>query len=283
LLLDDALDQQTAHAAVRRLVDGVGDTVAAHGAARAWWLYLDDRSVTLLAPHLPTVPRVLRGDCQIDLPDGGYERYLESMGRRRQKIRRDEERFEAAGYVIDRVPLLPILPVVAGLMAQTQQRYGLDVSGSDIEQLLRRQCAATGDSAAVYTCGRDGAIVGCCITYSAGRTIYARAVGFDYERLLNAAEYFSLTYYQPIRDAYRSGMTALHLGISAYEAKVLRGATIRPAWALCGGIPPWSEGEARAHNSRYRKELDSTSTAVAEAVDGELWASLSGEAAGGGR
>lgn len=278
LLLDDSLPAGRTEAALRALVDAVRAEATAGGADRVWWLYLDDQSVRLLTPLLATTPKVLGGDCQIDLPEGGYERYLASTGRRRQKIRRDEERFVDAGYVVQRLRLSQLLPVASRLIGQTQRRYGFDVDDAYLERLLRIQCEATRDQAIVYTCELDGEVLGCCLTYSAGRTIYARAVGFDYPRLQQAGEYFSLTYYQPIRDAYRRGLRTLHLGKSAYQAKALRGASIRPLWAVCDGPQAWSEEAARRHNSRYRREVLAESPGAASAIHGELWTELSEDA-----
>jgi len=273
LLLDDTASAECAAAALRALVEGVRAATAEYGADRAWWLYLDDRSVRLLSPLLATTPKVLGGDGQIDLPEGGYEAYLASTGRRRQRIRRDEERFAAAGYAVGRVRLSQMLPDAARLLGQTQRRYGFDVDDAHLERLLRAQCEATRDEATVYTCEREGEVLGCCISYTAAQTIYARAVGFDYARLANAGEYFSLTYYQPIRDAYRLGLTTLHLGKSAYQAKTLRGAVIRPLWAMCHGPVAWSEGDARSHNSRYHRQV--LDECPAGAIDETLWTELS--------
>src|ERR1041385_8605926 len=59
-------------------------------------------------------------------------------------------------------------------------------------------------------------------------TLYGRLVGFDYTRLRAACEYFNLVYYRPLEHMGEHGLTRLQLGIEAWHAKVLRGASLHP-------------------------------------------------------
>jgi hypothetical protein len=275
LLIAPSLGREERSAALRLIAGHVAAVAAEHRARRAWWLYLDDESVRELRQYASASPRVLRGDCQIDLPTGGYSEYLAAT-RHRKQIRKEEDKFLRAGYSLDRKKLSQILPEAGALLANTQRRYGFTVTDESMTDVLRVQCEATTDSAVAYTCSLDGVMAGFCLTYHAGSTIYGRAVGFDYERLLGAAEYFMLSYYEPIRDAYESGMTVIHLGTSAYDAKVLRGASVRPLWALPFGEPAWSAVAATEHNAAKWRELRDAVPGPRDVVVSELWPDLAG-------
>jgi predicted N-acyltransferase len=248
LLDNDALSAEQRGTAVGLLVDQVQAMADQDADGVSWWLYFSDEDVEVLRPWAQTVPRVLRGDCAIDLHGQSFEDYLAATGRRRQ-IMRDRRRFDRTGCTVRRRPLGERLSVAGDLLSKTQNRYGFDVSPQSMTNLLKVQNEATGNTGVLYECVDGDETVGFCLAYEAGDTIYGRAVGFDYDRLRDGAEYFTLGYYAPIEHAYQSGMRRLHLGTSAYEAKILRGAAITPLWAIALGTRPWTAEQARDHNA----------------------------------
>ncbi|WP_158812386.1 GNAT family N-acetyltransferase [Streptomyces fulvoviolaceus] len=254
LLDDDALSPEHRGIAVGLLVDQVQAMADQDADGVSWWLYFSDEDVELLRPWAQTIPRVLRGDCAIDLHGHSFEDYLAATGRRRQ-IMRDRRRFDRTGYTVRRRPLSELLSVAGDLLSKTQNRYGFDVSPQSMTNVLTVQNEATGNTGVVYECADGDETLGFCLAYEAGDTVYGRAVGFDYDRLRDGAEYFTLGYYAPIEHAYRSGMRRLHLGTSAYEAKILRGAAITPLWALALGARPWSSEGAIEHNAAKLAEI----------------------------
>ncbi|WP_158812384.1 GNAT family N-acetyltransferase [Streptomyces fulvoviolaceus] len=276
ILLDDTLDAQQRRLAMGLLVEQVQTMAEQDAGGVSWWLYFADADMELLRPWASTLPRVLRGDCAIDLPGDSFDDYLEATGRRRQ-ILRDRRRFDRTGYTVRRRPLSELLSITGDLLSKTQNRYGFEVTPQSMANLLKVQSEATGNTGFVYACADGEETVGFCLAYEAGDTIYGRAVGFDYERLRDGAEYFTLGYYAPIEHAYRSGLRRLHLGTSAYEAKVLRGAHITPLWALALGARPWEPEQAVEHNAVKLAETRVSLPAGARyeaRVASDLWQTL---------
>jgi hypothetical protein len=86
-------------------------------------------------------------------------------------------------------------------------------------------------------------------------------VGFDYAALPGAYEYFTVAFYEPIRYAYAHGLRRIHLGRESYQAKVRRGARLRPLWGVLRPDPadPLPAGpnaaEVRRGNARRLADL----------------------------
>ncbi len=198
---------------------------------------------------------------------------MASLGSHRaRRVRSEARRFAAAGYRVTQHTLAEVYADVARLAFRTEQRYGRAESVDPYLAGFRLQGENAGDRARVLLCSPDdGPAVGCCLYYRDGDTVYLRAVGFDYERLRGAAEYATLTYYEP---AGLPGVRWLHPGIETPEGKALRGARLRPLWlldlsedsALVG-----HEAEIRAHNAAHRERLAAISPAVAAAMPPEQW------------
>lgn len=80
-------------------------------------------------------------------------------------------------------------------------------------------------------------------------------VGFDYEALADAFEYFNLTIYIPLRYAFAHGLKRIHLGRESYVAKLRRGAVAEPLWSVevpRAGRSPVVGKAWRAYNTATR-------------------------------
>ncbi|HET6208892.1 MAG TPA: hypothetical protein VFD94_00840 [Jatrophihabitans sp.] len=233
--------------------------------------------LALRAAGVRSSPVLLAADAWIEIGDGGWDGWLDSLGssHRARRIRSEVRRFERAGYRVWQLPLAEAYAEVARLTVQTEHRYGKPADQGRYAEAFRLQGEFAGPRAQVLLCGYDdGPAVGCCLYYRAGDTIYLRAVGFDYGRLRSAAEYFNLTYYLPAR---LPGVRWLHAGISTPDGKALRGAQLRPLWLLDlseHSVLVEAADQVRAHNAAFRAELANRSPAVAAALDTELWNSL---------
>lgn len=221
-----------------------------------------------------TMPVALKTDAWIEIPPGGWDAWLDSLSSHRaRRIRSEVRRFDRVGYKVEHRTLSESYQDVARLMARTEERYGRTIDVAGLAESFRRQGELAGPHAEVLLCSLDGAPpVGFCLYYHWGDTIYLRGIGWDYEQLNDAAEYFNLTYYLPARTP---GVRWLHAGTETPDGKALRGATLRPLWLLdlsADSVLTGQDTEIRAHNRALLDRLRDTSPAVATALEEPLWA-----------
>lgn len=157
---------------------------------------------------------------------------------RRIALKAEYARFRAAGYELDRQRLSECLDEAAPLLANLQAKYGHATTADEVHRTFTDQAACLDDRSVVFTVRIDGRLVGASVTYEWYGTLYVRAVGFDYAALRGAFEYYALCYYLPIDYMSERGLTALHLGIGAYGAKVKRGCRLTPLWTVAVADDP---------------------------------------------
>lgn len=251
-------------------VDPAGHTCVA--------MYLGTEDVLALwRAGVTTTPVLLETDAWIELPEGGWPEWEAGLSRNnRSTVRRDVRRFRDAGYRIEQVPMTECWDRLGALASGTQAKYG-HATSADIElSSLRNHALCMGEAArtALLT-APDGAVVGFCLYYVWHDTLTLRWLGFDYDRLrlTNAGEYFNLCYYDNVERAGELGVRWLHAGVQSADAKVRRGARLRPLWlldltedsALAG-----ADEAIRAHNAGRHAELKSNPV-TAKAVDDSAW------------
>lgn len=265
--------------AVRALPDPHGPSGEPSGPARVAMYFGTQDVLALRAAGVKALPVVLTADASLEIPEGGWDEWLRTMGsrHRRQRVRSEVRKFEQAGYRVEHRVLRDCYADVGRLAARTEQRYGIDGSAEAYIEAFRKHADLAGDRAEVLLCSVDGEPpVGCCFYVRDKDTVYLRAVGFEYEQLRGAAEYFNLAYYIPAR---MPGVRRLHAGIATPGGKALRGAVLEPLWLL--DLTPDSpleghEAAIRAHNAAFLKDLEGDSGAVAAAVSTEEWQDLCG-------
>jgi hypothetical protein len=237
-------------------------------------LYLTTPDVLAFrAAGVTALPVVLASDAQVEIPAGGRDAWLDSLGAHRaRRVRSEARRFEQAGYRVEHRTLADAYPDVARLAFRTEQRHRGASDPAPYVEGFRRQGELAGERAEVLLCSLpQGPPVGCCLFYRHRGTVYLRAVGFDYERLAGAFEYPTLAYHVP---AGLPGVRALHAGIESPEAKALRGARLRPLWLLDLTERSPLEGcadEVRAHNAAYRAGLAAIGPHVEAALEVDEW------------
>lgn len=231
------------------------------------WAYVPTDTARLLSDQYRTTARLVAGDCWIAWPGSGWKGYLGTLpSRRRVTIRRERAKFAAAGLRVVERPLADCLPEVGALIARTQCRYGFEVTPEGMTDLMRVQSDAFHGTGVAQLCVDEAErVLGCAVFYDAGGTRYVRAAGFDYEALLGAHEYFELCIYSAIEAASRMGLDRLHLGMSSYDAKTLRGARVSPRW-MVSSRPVWGDAEARAANRRTAGEILAQVPAIERAL-----------------
>ncbi|MGW3173931.1 GNAT family N-acetyltransferase [Streptomyces sp. NPDC001153] len=173
------------------------------------------------------------GDATLHTGGLSFAEYCDGLvSRRRISLKGEYARFLAAGYELGRQRLSECLDEVAPLLANLQAKYGHATTAEEIHRAFADQAACLDDRSVVFTARSGGRLVGAAVMYEWRGTLYARAVGFDYAALRDAYEYYGLCYYLPVDYLSERGLTALHLGIGAYAAKVKRGARLVPLWTV---------------------------------------------------
>lgn len=246
--LDQLLDAVIA--SIGELEEGLGED------AWSMWAYVPSTTARLLTERYRSTARLAAGDCWIACPSD-WDGYLGTLpSRRRGSIRRERAKFAAAGLRVVKAPLSTSLPDVGRLMALTQARYGFDVSAEGMTDLMRVQSDAFGDKGVAHLCvDASDRVLGCAVFYDFGTTRYARAAGFDYEALPGVHEYFETCVYSAIEAATERGLDRLHLGMSSYDAKTLRGARISPRWMVTSRASSWEADAAHTGNKRTAAEI----------------------------
>lgn len=268
---------------IRETAASLSDTLPLHGMppgpapAVAGFLTTGD-VFALRDAGVRTSPVLLTTDAWVSVPEGGWTEWLRSLPSkgRRDSVKQEVKAFDAAGYVLTRAPLSECYAEAAGLLADTQKRYGHPYDLGVLTESFRLQSVAMGDKAQVLFAVRPGERpVGFSLFYVHGDTLAVRAVGFDYDRLVRgAAEYFNLVYYASVRIAIENGLRWIHPGIESPDAKALRGARLRPLWLLDvseESVLSGHDAEVRAYNAMKAAELAAMSPAVAKALQNELF------------
>ncbi|MFF7357312.1 MULTISPECIES: peptidogalycan biosysnthesis protein [Streptomyces] len=268
-LLDELAALRRQAGAQRLFDDARPQNIPCHG------MFLDSTDVRALrAAGVRAEPVLCAADAWIRTEGedwNGWMRTLPSK-RRGELIRRDQRRFDDAGYHFLEKPLSECYEEAALMSRGTQARYGQPADVEVLAESLRVQAEAMGDAARVLMCARDGeSPVGFLLFYRWGDATYLKGAGFHYDRLVGVAEYFNLVYYEPIRDALRAGRRRLHAGIASTDTKAMRGAEIRPLWMIDVFGDGTGNDAARAYNAAQLRELTESSTAVAKAVVEDDW------------
>lgn len=234
LLIAGDLDDGERRQVLSALLEAARDAAAATAAQGVVFFYTPHEAARELAASEGALPPLLMPpEAVVPLPGNRFADYLHSLkSHKRREIGREERVFNAAGFRLETGPLSRYLSEAAPLLAQVEGKYGNNVDIDIFEDSLRRQAEALDERSVVFACREGTDLVGFVLAFEWGSTLYARTIGFDYERLRGAYEYFNLTYYQPIHHAYRRGLNALHLGLDSYDGKLSRGARLEPLWTI---------------------------------------------------
>jgi hypothetical protein len=260
-LVDPGLPGERRAEAFRALLPVVKDRVGASGADGALFLHLTAEAAAEMsqaaAGEFTGLPLLTLVDAAIEVPGDGLEDYVRSIpSHARRKVRREMKVFGEAGYEVAEERLTDCLAEAKSLVCNLQHRYGHVDDDEKWRSELDHMARLLGHRGVVFSARRRGALVGFALGYPFGGTLYMRRCGFDYDALQDAFEYFNLGYYLPLQYAYRNGLRRLHLGPTAYEAKVRRGAVLAPLWSLAvfDGTAPGPAASDRATDLAWNRK-----------------------------
>lgn len=176
---------------------------------------------------------------RIETVGDSFDGYLARLTATRRKTTNKElRRFAAAGLTVELEYPWDHCELVARLIGNLNRKYGRVLPHERYLALLDCQRAALGDGARLFVCRLAGEPVGVTMGYVWGRWLYLWFVGFDYDRLPGAYEYFNLNIYQPMQYCYAEGLAGLDLGVGTHHAKGARGASVEPLFAAAYSPDP---------------------------------------------
>ncbi|WP_103341268.1 peptidogalycan biosysnthesis protein [Amycolatopsis sp. CA-126428] len=259
-------------AAAEAVLAGLAELAGVAVGAPRVAMFLDTASVVALrSAGVRAMPVLLRPDAWLPVPDGDWDTWLASLPSRSRAelVRREVRKFAKAGYEVTEHPLADWTDVAGRLLTNTEARYGHSGDPTGRQAFLRRQAERLGPAARVLLCAPPGEPpLGYCLYYLWGDTLFLRSAGFDYDRLRNAAEYFNLVYYLPVRIAAAAGARWIHAGVEASEAKAMRGAVLRPLWMLDlspDSVLAGQDDALRAANAEQTRKIVGSSSAARRA------------------
>lgn len=216
------------------LIDAAERRAVELGCDDVLFLYLTTAAAARIRRVRPAAgPLLLKLDTVLPVPGRSFDDYCAALGgRRAYGVRKDMRVFADAGYATAVEPLSACWYEAGPLAANVENRYGKHETVEEARASLRSQARALGSSSLAFTARRDGRLVAVAVHYAWRDKLFGRLVGFDYEALTDAREYFNLYYYLPLEWAYRNGSHTIHLGTGSYAAKFRRGARPAPLWAV---------------------------------------------------
>jgi predicted N-acyltransferase len=235
-------------------------------------LYMPSHTCDELARLRPGVAPLLTSmDAHLALPGSGFDDYLAALRKQsRTNARREIAAFRAADVVTGLERIGDCCDEAAPLLAQLQARYGHAGPEDHYRRMLRRHAEALDDMSLVVTARRGGRLAAFALFYLWRSTMYLRLAGFDYPLLTGAFEYFNVAFYLPIDWAYAHGFDQLHLGRESFEAKLRRGAKLRPM--LSAALPATSVSARESASAWNRVQLTHWQSATsAPSLDGTEW------------
>ena len=201
------------------------------GARCAAFLYVAETADSVLheaALNNGYLSTVINAECSLPIRWQSFDEYLQSrIKTRRTSIKTEIARFASRGLFIAVRGAEDLNDELAPLHAMWRQKYGHPVP----EEELKKQYAAIrenlGSTVRLFIAYKEQRPVGFALFYEYDGVYYLRSIGFDYPNLKDEFCYFNLIFYEPIREAIKSGIRSIHYSMESYDAKLGRGCQLR--------------------------------------------------------
>ncbi|WP_329052439.1 GNAT family N-acetyltransferase [Streptomyces violaceus] len=171
----------------------------------------------------------------LDVPDGGFDGYLGSLGQsRRRQVKTDLRQVAHNGLTFQVLPLDEHAPFhdIARLLVLHEKKYNPSYDRPPSEFIPYLTLCADVPGAYVILARLDGRAVGCHVVFHYRDVLWVRLFGVDESLKETRSSYFSLMFYEPLKLAHRLGASSVHLGIAASDTKLRRGARLEPLWTV---------------------------------------------------
>lgn len=233
---------------VSRLLAGAAELAERAGSASLGVMWLTSAAARETYPYLlrPEYLVLAGPNCAIEIEWDSFEQYLAHLSHsRRHSALRERSRFQESGLEVEVSDLGSCLDQLPRLAAQLQAKYGHASTEAEIAAQLEAQARHLNSESRVLLCRRRGRLVAFSLFYRWRDRLYGRLAGFDYTATAGSDAYFNLAFYIPIQLALDENLRQIKLGMASWKAKVMRGASLDPAWTLV--CPP---GPVRGSFSR---------------------------------
>jgi uncharacterized protein len=278
LVLPRELGAEDRRKVVAALVRGLSKLADELDVQSIVFFYLTCEGLRDLQPVLTEDSAVLvaGGATRMEVTWSSFDEYLSWLPHtRRYFVRRELRRFAESGLSVSVEPLSDWYERVGELVANVERRHHQAGDPTRWTRIVHEKARELGESALVFLARSDDVAVACSLFFSWEGALYAWAWGCDYDRCGDDAEYFNLVYYLPIRHAIEHGLSTIHFGVEAYRAKIIRGATLLPLWAVVTAADRdltarWMRGVEGWNATRHR-ELDEAYGKLLGGLSPEEW------------
>lgn len=231
----------------RELCEAALQHAADADARTAAWLYLPPADADALRDALPVPSQRFLCPPTALLPAAfsSFDEYVSCLpSSSRSIVRRDLRRMRESGIETTWHSFPDArLDAYPSMVTSVQRRHGDSVSeeavAGYIEQFRREDFR---DSTRFIEVRREGELAAFSFGVVHGGGLHLRVFGCDYDRFGDAREYFAASVYGPLEYAITHGLEFVHLGITSYRPKFLRGATLAARHGLVvsadGRTPP---------------------------------------------
>jgi predicted N-acyltransferase len=235
VLVDPQLSSEQQSAVVRALIDASEHIAVEFGARSRALMYVAaptaNATCRLGGRSGRTVPT--SAEAVINTRWDSFDEYLLQFAKkRRTNIRRELSTFAGANVLVREMTLAQSYELVGPLLGRLQRKYGLTDTDQELTRRMAAQAAVLNDISRVFLGVRDGKVVGFSLCYEWRRQLYVRSTGFDGDAGSAPFAYFNLALYAPLRYAIDHRLNSVNVGVSAYRAKIARGAQLSPLWSV---------------------------------------------------
>ena len=231
--------------------------VAAEGTAVV--PYLTGDVVSRLRDLWPDKPMVLTSlRVVVPVPGTSIDEYYAAIPRRRRELVRRERRLLTDGERAITMEEMTDANItdLARLQENTQRRHGSFGDAGYFERLYQRMSSALRGVVFALVCRHEGRALGFLWAVVHGKTLVARSIGLDYERVGRYAEYFNLMIHEPVRYCLAHGLGEIDMSVGSYQQKLLRGGRPVLAWSVLLRPPPqWTAHDTELHNRKRARQL----------------------------
>ncbi|MFE7318741.1 GNAT family N-acetyltransferase [Streptomyces sp. NPDC057555] len=169
------------------------------------------------------------GNSVLDVPEGGFDGYVETLrSKDRRTVRREIRNLQPTGITFRTADIADVVKDVAGLSAALDAKHGLPYNPELHSKILLSQGEDLNRYHRVVVAERpNGTIAGFLVCFIKDGVLYPKMSGYDPQNEGEEYTYFNLGYYEMVRQAQAAELHTIEYGTEAYQAKVIRGCRIR--------------------------------------------------------